>query len=380
MPKIIITGDLFPTITNTEQFIAGDINSIFGEKIVQLFKEADYVVCNLEGALCSDEVRPIDKDGPILRAPLESIKGIVDAGVDCVSLANNHTTDYGMEGYTQTCSVLEENNIVFFGAGKNCNAIVTHHIELIGKYRVGFYGVSETIFNIPGDNSPGANLYDDYRTCREIEELKKNCDYVFVLYHGGVEHFEYPIPMIRTRFHRMADSGADVILAQHTHCIAEEEYYHNSYLLYGQGNFCLNYLPESNQWNLYGLMLEIGISEGGLDIHKIVVKRTAIGTSYDPEQNMKAFTERTKRLSENGNFEQEFSAFANERVWTYLQAFRGGNLLDRLVLVVFGKKTYRKYLLKHYNKKQLLKILNALRAEEFRSITIQGVQNIIEKM
>lgn len=138
MAKIIVVGDLFPTVTNIEQFINGDVRSIFGDDIVQLFSDSDYVVCNLEGALCADDVRPIDKDGPNLRAPQETIKGIVDIGVDCVSLANNHTTDYGAEGFSQTCKVLEENNIVYFGAGSNKDSVITHHIVSIGGKKNSF--------------------------------------------------------------------------------------------------------------------------------------------------------------------------------------------------------------------------------------------------
>ena len=43
--------------------------------------------------------------------------------------------------------------------------------------------------------------------------------------------------MVRRRFHRMVDCGADFVTAQHTHCIGCEEYYNGAYLLYGQGNF-----------------------------------------------------------------------------------------------------------------------------------------------
>lgn len=167
--------------------------------------------------------------------------------------------------------------------------------------------------------------------------MKTNCDYVIVLYHGGIEHFEYPTPLIRTRFHRMADSGADVILAQHTHCIAEEEIYNDSYLLYGQGNFCLNYLPQPNQWNINGLVVNIEIDNERLDIHKLLVKRTDIGTSLDMSQDMKSFIERSNQLKKSVDFSEEFAAFANERCWTYLQAFRGKNLIDCLVLKIFGK-------------------------------------------
>ena len=380
MSKILIAGDLFPTVTNTEEFKNGDIESIFGKELVLRLKSADCFVCNLEGALCSGDTKPVAKDGPSLRAPAEAVKGIAALGVRCVSLANNHTTDYGTEGYKQTCKVLRENNIAFFGAGDSSSSLITHHIVTIDNKRIAFYGVSETIFNIPGKNSAGANLYDEYRTCEEIREIKKSCDLLVVLYHGGIEHFEYPTDRLRTRFHRMADSGADLVLAQHTHCIGAEEYYNSAYLLYGQGNFCLNFRPKPNKWNLYGLLLELEVNDSGFKVSRTVVKRTDIGTSLDKEQDLSAFSKRSELLKADRSFEKEFAEFADERYFVYLQAFRGKNLRDRLVRKLFGKKRYRRYLLKRYTKPQLLKILNALRSDEFGAITVQGIRNMIDRM
>ena len=64
MSKIIIVGDLFPTETNTPYFTKGDIKSLFGEKLIQLFKEADLTICNLEGAL-TDHGGICKKTGPV---------------------------------------------------------------------------------------------------------------------------------------------------------------------------------------------------------------------------------------------------------------------------------------------------------------------------
>lgn len=378
MAKVIIAGDLFPTESNIEYFKNKDIKAIFGPQIVRLFNEADYCVCNLEGTLCDDDTKPISKDGPNLRAPVETIVGIAELGIDSVSLANNHSSDYGTEGFAQTLMALERLNISSFGAGRNIHSINSYVIAEVDGIKIGFYGVSETVFNIPDEITAGANLYDEYRVCKEILDLKKECSYVIVLYHGGIEHFLFPTDEIRKRFHRMADSGADVVLAQHTHCIGEEEIYNGAYLLYGQGNFCLNFRPKPNQWNLFGLFLEVNITKEGLTIYKHMVKRNQVGTSYDNEQDFTMFLERSERVQRGDSMEKEFSSFADDRIIPYLEAFRGKNLIDKIIKRIMPKY-YRMYLKSRFTKQQLLKILNALRSDEFGAIAIKGVENLLNK-
>ena len=70
-----------------------------------------------------------------------------------------------------------------------------------------------------------------------VRELRNNCDILIVLYHGGREHYRYPTPELQRVFHKFAECGADVVIAQHTHCIGCAEEYQGKTLIYGQGNF-----------------------------------------------------------------------------------------------------------------------------------------------
>lgn len=70
-----------------------------------------------------------------------------------------------------------------------------------------------------------------------IAKLKTECDFVVVCYHGGKEKFRFPSPNMIRVFKKIADKGADIVIAQHTHCIGTYEEYKGSLLVYGQGNF-----------------------------------------------------------------------------------------------------------------------------------------------
>lgn len=378
--KIVIAGDLFPTPINYELFSKGKAETIFGEKVCSIFSSSNYSICNLEGCFTDERTTPKLKDGPNIRAPKDCVAAIVDLGVDCVSLANNHATDFGIDGLKDTYDVLENSKIFYFGAGIDEASVSTHHtISIMGK-RISFYGVSETIENVPSNNSPGVNIYDEYRVCNELKALKEESDYLIVLYHGGIENIHYNTLSIRTRFHRMVDNGADIIISQHTHAIGEEEYYHGAYLLYGQGNFCFHFSKKLNEWVMTGILLEVEFNDNGFDVKKHIVRREGAHIIYDREQDFTDFYDRSKRLSKNEDFNAELSMLSEEKIIVYLQAFRGKNIFDRIARKILPKEKYVAYLKRHYTRKQILKILLALQCEEFREVASQGLRNMLEQV
>ena len=103
--RLLIGGDVFPSNNNIQLFAEGRGEQLFDEKIISLFKKADYSLCNLEGSL-TDSDNPIDKVDPLIKAPIRCIDGLDVLGLDCVNLANNHIIDYGVDGYHDTVTAL----------------------------------------------------------------------------------------------------------------------------------------------------------------------------------------------------------------------------------------------------------------------------------
>lgn len=377
--KITILGDLFPTPINYSLFSSGDINALFGEKILNIIQQSDFSICNLEGVFTAENNKPKEKDGPNIRAPKECVNAFRLLGIDCVSLSNNHIADYGIEGVLDTYSTLDKAGIKYFGSGTSIDNISTHYDISINGKRITFYGVSETVENIPTEKEPGVNLYDEYRVCNEIFALKSECDLLIVLYHGGIENTHFNTSSIRTRFHRMADSGADIIIAQHTHAIGAEENYNKAYLLYGQGNFCFNFSKRLHEWVETGLLLEIIFSQNHFSIVKHIVRRTGPGITYDKDQDFTEFYTRSKRLSENDSFDNEIREYASKKLPAYLNAFRGENYTDKIMRKLLSKEKYYSYMKKKYKKKHILKMLLALQSEEFREVATIGLQNLLDE-
>ena len=369
--RLIIAGDLFPTAENVSDFLNGDIASLFGEEIVRLFEEADFSVCNLEGSL-TDHSERFRKTGPVKVAPTAALEAYKKLGIKCCMLANNHSTDGGHQGMADTLHALDAAGIGHIGAGLGSKSIGHTLIREIGDVRFGFYNVSETMYNKPAEDSAGAWLYDEYIVCRELEELKRGSDYLIVIYHGGIEKFPYPSPEMRKRFHRMADCGADMVLAQHTHCAGCEEMYEGSYLLYGQGDFLLkNFLPGMTDT---GLLLELDVVDGNVAFKKHWVRSVDnLFVRYDGQPYLLGFADRSEKVKDEAYVLSRFKDFCAGELRLYLTAFKNPSLLRRLQRKFFPR-AYDKWLC-GYSERNLLFTLHTLRSEQNRETAIVGLEN-----
>lgn len=373
MNTILIVGDLFPTEQNVSFFSKGDTDSLFGKEITQLFSGADFCVCNLEGAL-TDHPDKCRKTGPIKLAATSAVEAYKKLGIDLCLLANNHATDGGHQGMIDTMRTLDNAGIKHIGSGKNQNEIVRFVIQKVGGINIGFYNVSETMYNKSTSNTAGAWLYDEYVVCHELELLKKQCDYLVVLYHGGIEKFHYPSPETRKRFHRMADCGANMILAQHTHCLGCEEYYNDSYLLYGQGDFLLkNFAPGLTDT---GLIMELGVENGLVQFKKHKVKSVDnLFVRYDEQQDLSEFNTRSNKVGNEDYVHQELQKFCDKELRLYLTAFKSPSKL-RIRLKRFFPKAYKKWLYR-YNERDLMFVLHTLRSEQNRETAVVGIEHLL---
>lgn len=362
--KILIAGDMLPSAKNSDFFAKGDSNAIFGQKICQLFKDADFSIINLEGALTNSEQQQ-EKVGPSLKAPTETIAGIKNLGVTALALANNHIMDYCDQGYHDTISTVENAGILHVGTGTSCDDVKPHLSINLGSKRICIYNVSETFFNQPGEKTPGVNRYDEWIVLNEIRELKRHHDYIIVIYHGGVEEFPYPSPLVMKRFHRMADCGADFITAQHTHCIGCEEHYNNSYLLYGQGNFLFDRMK--SPISKHGLITQISFSEERIDIkhHCISVSNMGI-MQYDDRQDFSDFKRRSDEINDMRFVVDKYEEFAYNYpriISRNLRAFRGRSLVRKILSKILPSSLFRKYFLENYSPRQLLLMKYSLMLE-----------------
>ena len=384
--RILIAGDLMPMPCNYELFSAGDPRTLFGKKLCDLFASADLRVCNFEGCF-TDSDQPIEKIGPNIKAPTNTIRAIRELGIDYASLGNTHSMDYGRQGYLDTCRTLTENGIGFFGWGGNADSVKSWVQVEHGGRRIVLYNTTERFENAPRADHPGVNLYDEYRVCREIGELKEQCDFLIVLYHGGIEGTHCNSSIMRRRFHRMADSGADVVISQHTHAVGEEERYQGAYLLYGQGNFCFHFRPDVTPLLAEGLVLELELGNSGFSVKPHRILRTEKGCEYDEAQDLSAFYARSKthdRLlagdeAAKAEFEAQFGRDCGNWATVFFSLLRGVNPLDAEKRTALSPAEFAAYIKSSYTRQQLLGIQMFMRNEEFNEVGNQILSDLLKE-
>ena len=252
--NIIICGDLCPTEDTRECFDNQNNDSLFND-IIPIFENADFVLGNLEFVL-TDSPKPITKAGPILHGKTSYIKTLKAAGIDAMSLANNHIKDCGEEGVLSTINACKENNVDFFGAGKNINEAKKPYIKEVNGYKIGFISYAEQEFNTATQNEYGANYFDPFNDLDAMAYFSKQVDYLIILYHGGIEYYEYPSPLLQKKCRKFIEKGADLVTCQHSHCIGTFEYYNEGKILYGQGNTLFGYRVGNVSWNR-GLLIKL---------------------------------------------------------------------------------------------------------------------------
>lgn len=377
--RIIIAGDLLPSEGNYRLFQEGDANALFGEEVVRLFSEADFSIVNLEGALTDSEGKQEKVAGPYLKAPRKTIKGIQKLGIKAVALANNHLTDYGNQGCCDTIETLKNSGIKYVGAG-DCISSIQHSLTIeLADRKICIYNVSETFFVVPDEKKAGVNLYDEWLVLNEIKKLKETHDYLIVIYHGGAEYFPYPTPQTRTRFHRMAECGADFITAQHTHCIGCEEWYNGSYLLYGQGNFLFAGQKKYPRLTKEGLVTEIAFSGDDVKIKHHIVNIADNILQYDAHQDFSSFKERSSRIDDKDFIMDEFMKIkADDVLFKFLASSKGKYPFRR----VFGRlfpKTMKKYVVKSFTRHQNLLNLFILSSDRTREDMLAIWQFVLMK-
>lgn len=346
--KILIAADIVPTQSNYELFIKGEIAQLIGEDLTGLLQNADLIAMNLETPLC-DELSPITKCGPCLHAPMNSIEGIRKINPFFFTLANNHIMDQGTKGLESTLSLLQKAGISYAGVGKNLNDAATPYITIVSDKKIGFYCCAEHEFSIATEEEPGANPYDPLYSFDHVKELKQQCDYVVVLYHGGKEHYRYPSPNLQRIFRKFSECGADLVIAQHTHCIGCMEEYKGSTLVYGQGNFLFDH-SDSDYWKT-SLVICIDVVGDSFKLSFIpVVKKTngvRLATGEKREEILNSFRYRSEEIQQKGFVKERYKTFAREMEKEYLLRFYGKKSKSAIVRL-FNKLSGYGYIKSQY--------------------------------
>lgn len=203
---------------------------------------ADIAVGNLETAVTSRGV-PEEKQFTFRGNPADLIH-LKSACFGVVSVANNHSFDYGRIGFSDTLAHLAAAGIASVGGGKDAAEAFSPYIREIEGRRVAIMGLSRVLPKtgwFAGPGKPGiANAYHNEPMTAYVKKAVAASDITVVVIHWDKELAEYPQKATRALAKRLVDLGVDLIIGHHSHTLMGVEFYKGVPIFYSLGNFVFN--------------------------------------------------------------------------------------------------------------------------------------------
>lgn len=239
----------------------------------------DVVVGNLESPISEIQVTDATRDQISEFTPLDdlliakptSLDELKEAGFNALSIANNHTMDFGLAGLRDTILELEKRNIGYAGAGLN-RLDARRPLRNVGGKNVTFlayYGIGISAIGEGG----GPNKSDVSIVLKDIRNAHNDADIVLVSIHWG-RGTSLPMKHQVEFAHQMVDHGANVIVGSGPHVLQPVEQYNGGVIAYSLGNFVFDF----GKWSM---ILHVSFTNGRIE--SVSVTPVCISAEYRPE-------------------------------------------------------------------------------------------------
>ena len=376
--EIILCGDICPTKDIDALFLKNEAEALFGGLSTH-FAKANVLMGNLEFSL-ANEGGPIEKNGPVYQRPGKFIQAFRSAGFDLLGLANNHIGDFGEDGVTSAIRCCCEAGIKTVGAGSNIEDAKKPVFLEVNGWTLGVMAFTEHHFGIATEHGAGANLLDVYYSFEQIQEVSKKCDYLIILYHGGIGSvpYLYPSPMLQKKCRKMIESGAQLVLCQHSHCIGSQEDYRNAKILYGQGNTVFGYRANNKRWNS-SLVVKVHLSEKGFPSARIEYLPVSayenrgidLCSAKQSEEILSGFWSRSMKITDEEFVKKSWATFCKQNQASYLPILFGKGRYFRAANIRLKNRLIRLFV----SRKKKLTVMSLLRCESSYEVMMNCLEN-----
>lgn len=238
-----------------------------------LLSTADIRVGNLE-CVVATKGKPEPGKPFTFRAHPRTLK-VLKRHFDVVSLANNHSGDFGPIAFNEMLNRLDKQGIAYFGGGKNLAEAHTPLIVERNGLRVAFLGYNEFFprsFEADYDK-PGITWSEDEQVRLDITKARSHyrADLVIPVMHWGWEHEPLASPRQRQLARLMIDAGADAVVGGHPHVTQDTETYRGKPIIYSLGNFLFDSFNDEE--NNTGWLLQMELTRQGVTQWRTYVAR-----------------------------------------------------------------------------------------------------------
>lgn len=274
-------------------------------EISRILKQADLVVADLEGPITDREIPAFDKC--CIKSASPTAAKLREWGVNLVTVANNHIFDYGWDGFKDTVRHLEENDLLYAGAGKNLQEATAPLVLEVNGNRLGFLAFSWEVIQTKcaTKDSFGCAPLDEGLTIAAIQDLSPRVDALIPLLHWGYCGYTAPLPAHRVLAKGLLQAGAAAIVGCHAHVTQGIDIFDQKVAAYSLGNFVFS--PYVDRHRAYmaseehrkGMVLELRLKTDGSVSHKCYFTINVEGTVFldDSPSRLKESAERDAILT-----------------------------------------------------------------------------------
>jgi poly-gamma-glutamate capsule biosynthesis protein CapA/YwtB (metallophosphatase superfamily) len=251
--RLALAGDTMLGRGVAQELAKRPPQSLVSPEVADLTREADMCIVNLECCI-SERGDPLPKTFTF-RAPPRAIETLVHLGVDCVTLANNHVLDYGVDALLDTFGYLSAAEIRWAGAGEDVDQarapVVLEGLPIVAfsDHAAGFAARRDR---------PGIAHADIQRDLPDW--LLESAPGAVVCPHWGPNMTPAPLPYVRAAARRLSDLGATFVAGTSAHVFHGVE----ADVLYDLGDFIDDYAVDPRLRNDHGLIFLVDLEAGGL--------------------------------------------------------------------------------------------------------------------
>ena len=208
--------------------------------ITSVLKAADFTAVNLETPV-TNRGRPQPKTYHFHATP-SAFTALRHAGVDLVTVANNHILDYGAAGLADTLAAAKAAHFPYVGAGVNAAAAWAPYVTRINGTKIAIVGVSQVAELasswVATAHRPGeANAINLGQTLAAVRAAKRLARVVIVFMHWGTEGMACPDQNQLLLAPKLAAAGASIIIGSHAHMLQGSGWLGHTFVAFGMGNF-----------------------------------------------------------------------------------------------------------------------------------------------
>lgn len=241
----------------------------FGD-VTDLLRAPDLMVLNLETAIADPDVgRPPVAKSFLFKSPPSSLQLLVDAGVDVVTLANNHTLDFGVPALEQTLTEVDAAGLARVGAGLDQDDAYQPLVVTVGGWKIGLVSLSRVPcdWSASGENvrpqvawacPPFLDLADAM-----VEAALAESDVTVVMVHGGEEGVLCPSDFMVELEEHWARLGVDAVIDGHPHVLQGITSIGDTMVVHSTGNFAF---PAARGITANSAIFLLDVSEDGVTL------------------------------------------------------------------------------------------------------------------